>query len=146
MNNMLTVAEKFDSVVLQHATTGDGGGFVGYKPAYGVRNISLVCIVEMGNAADMTITVKTADDASGTNATALTVNVPLWKATSGSAAVRQTDAKAFTETAATGTFIYTFEIPAGIVPETKYIGVYSNTGNAANVYSAIVFEDTYYKG
>lgn len=146
MNNMLNIAEKFNSVVLQHATTADTTTFVGVKPVNGVRNLSIVCIAEMGNAADMTITVKTADDAAGTNPVALTSVVPLYKATSGSAAARQTDAKAFTETAATGTFIYTFEIPAILVPEDKYIGVYADSGNAGNVYSAIVFEDTTYKG
>lgn len=146
MNNMYNVPSIFDGIVLQHATTADTTTFVGYLPANGVRSLSILCVAEMGNAADMTITVNTADDAAGTNATALTVTVPIYKATSGAAWVRQTDAKAFTETAATGTFLYSFEIPASIVPETKYIGVFADSGNASNVYSAIVLEDTYYKG
>lgn len=139
-------AELFNATVLQFATTGDGAGWVGFLPANGVRKVTVECLVKMANAADMTLTLQTADDASGTNATALIQNVPIWKATSGSAPARQTDAKSITETAATGTFIYTFEVPASIIPSTKYLGIVSDAGNAANIYCATAYEDKYYKG
>ena len=128
--------------VLNHGTAGNSTTFVGYLPSQGVRSISIVVPITMGNAGDETITVKTADDASGTNPTVLTQNIPIYKD-----GVRATDAKAFTETAATGNFVYVFEVPASIIPEGKYIGVVqSETGSASSIYSAIAIEDPYYKG
>lgn len=141
---MSSIAEKFyapGANVLQHATAGNVTTFVGYAPTAGVKTVSLFVIATMGNATDMTITVKTADDSSGTNAAVLTEVVPLYKD-----GAKQTSAKAFTEGAATGTYVYVFEVPAIIIPASKYLGVYADAGSASNKYTAIAIEDTYYKG
>ena len=116
---MNKIAEFFKAPganVLQHGTAGNSTTFVGYLPTAGIKNISLVVIATMGNSMDMTITVKTADDSSGTNATVLTESAALWKD-----GVRATNANAFTEGAATGTYVYIFEIPAIIIPADKYL-------------------------
>ena len=141
----MNLTEQFNytgSTVLQFGTTGDGGAMVAYEPTSGVSVINIVAILKMANAADCTLTVKTADDAAGTNPVALTVDVPIWLDGDRIA----TDAKAVTQTAATGTFVYTFQIPASIVPDGKFIGIYSDAGNANNIYTAFAVEDTYYKG
>jgi hypothetical protein len=127
--------------VLQHKTAGNSTTFVGYLPTKGIRSVSLLCIAEMGNSTDMTITVKTADDSSGTNPTVLTQNVAVYKD-----GVKLTAAQAFTETAATGKTVYLIEIPASIIPADKYVGVYADSGSASNGYTVIAIEDTYYKG
>lgn len=141
----MRISENFQipgAQVLNNGTAGNSTTYVGYLPAEGVKNISIVVPITMANAADETITVKTADDAAGTNATALTENIQVYKD-----GVRATDAKAFTETAATGTYVYVFEVPAAIIPDGKFIGVVqSETGSASNIYSALAFEDSYYKG
>lgn len=143
MKGTFTENFKFPGAqVLNHGTAGNDTTYVGYLPAGGNQTITIVVPITMGNAADETITVKTADDAAGTNPTALTANVVIYKD-----GVRQTDAKAFTETAATGTFVYSFEVPASLVPGGKYIGVVqSEAGSASSKYSAIAIETPYYKG
>jgi hypothetical protein len=143
MNGLNKLSESFHIHTLNHGTAGNSTTYVGYLPTQGVRNISIFVPITMGNGNDETITVRTADDSSGTNAAALAANVPIYK----DGARVATDAKAFTETAATGTFLYVFEVPASLVPEGKYIGVVqSETGSASSIYSAFAIEDTYYKG
>ena len=142
MNYMIERFKATGSTVMQFATTGDGGAYAGYVPTPGVAVISVLAIIKMANAADMTLTLKTDDDGAGTNATALTENVPIWKNWVRLAA----DAKAITETAATGTFIYAFQVPAIIIPDDKYLSIASDAGNAANVYTAFAMEDVYNKG
>lgn len=141
----MDIAEKFEipgAQVLNHGTAGNSTTYVGYLPANGVEKISFVIPITMGNSADETITIQTADDSSGTNATALTQNCPIWKD-----GVRMTDAKGFTETAASGKFVYVIEVPAILIPAGKYIGaVQSETGSASSIYSVLAFENTYYKG
>lgn len=141
---MYKISEIFDCQggnVLQHGVAGNVETFVGFLPSGGVRNISLVIVGTMGDATDMNITVKTADDSAGTNPVALSINVPIWKDN-----VRQDNAKAVAFTASTGTYTFVVEVDAALVPADKYIGVYADAGNASNKYTAIAFEDTYYKG
>jgi hypothetical protein len=141
---MSSIAEKFfadGDNILCHGVAGNVETFVGYLPTAGVKTISFLIPITMGNATDMTITVKTADDAAGTNATALTENCPVYRD-----GVKQTAAKAVTESEASGDYFHVIEIPAIIIPDGKYIGVYADAGSASNKYSAIALEDTYYKG
>jgi hypothetical protein len=141
---MSSIAEKFElpgAQVLQHGTAGNTSTFVGYLPANGVDTISFVCPVTMGDGTDLVVEVKTANDSSGTSATALTATVPLYKD-----GVKQTSAKSFTEASSSGTYVYILEVPAILIPDGKYIGIYASAGGAGSKYSCIAIEDTYYKG
>lgn len=141
---MSSIAEKFfadGDNILANGVAGNVETFVGYLPTPGVDTISIVIPITMGNSTNMTITVKTADDTAGTNATALTANCPVYRN-----GVKQTAAKAVTETEATGDFFHVIEVPAILVPTDKYIGVYADAGSASNKYTAVAIEDTYYKG
>jgi hypothetical protein len=141
---MCSIAEMFfadGDNILQHGVAGNTETFVGYLPTAGIKSISMVILATMGNSTDMNITIKTADDAAGTNPTALTQTCPVYRD-----GVRQTDAKAIVESQATGDYFHVVEIPAAIIPAGKYIGVYADAGSASNKYSAIAIEDTYYKG
>ena len=141
---MSSIAEKFfadGDNILCHGVAGNVTTFVGYLPTKGIDSINFLIPITMGNAADMTITIKTADDTSGTNATALTANCPVYRD-----GVRQSDAKAVTETQASGDYFHVIEVPAILIPEGKYIGVYADAGSASNKYSAIALEDHTYKG
>lgn len=109
-------------------------------PTPGASSIVLRCLVTMGNAADLIPTPKTADDATGTNATALSADVAIYKD-----GVRQTDAKALTIGDATGNFIVDFVIPASIIPEGKYIGMSYANSDAGNLMCCEIIEDVAYK-
>jgi hypothetical protein len=93
----------------------------------------------MGNAADMVLTPKTADDAAGTNAAALAYDVPVWVDNA-----RQTNAKAHTVADAAGTFVVVFAIPSDIIPEGKFVGLSCGASDVANFLSVVAFKDTYY--
>jgi len=150
---MSSIAEMFKcAAILQQGTTGDTVTEVDYLPTAGVGIISVVCPVVMGHATIVTLTLSTADDAAATNTTALTDNVPIWLYNSTyPTGARQTDAKAGSVPAANFTNgiltnFLVFEVPSILVPSGKYLGVHCNAGNASNVYSAFILEDTYYNG
>jgi hypothetical protein len=132
--------------IIQHGRAGNVTTEVDYLPTPGVRTIYVVCPVTMGHATIVTLTLATADDAAGTNTTALTANVPVFVNGVRAAA----DAKAGSVPAANYTngilsnFIV-FEVPANLVPEDKYLGIACNAGSASNTYSAFAFEDVYYQ-
>lgn len=100
----------------------------------------LRCLVTMGNAADLELTPKTADDASGTNAADLAVNVPIYLN-----GVRQSDAKALTIGDSSGNFIVDFVIDPKIIPDGKYIGMSYANSNAANLMCCEYIENVAYK-
>lgn len=141
---MSSIAEKFfadGDNILHHGVAGNVETFVGYLPTAGVSTISFLIPFTMGNSTDAVITIKTADDSSGTNAAVLTEDCPYYIN-----GVKQTAAKAATEDDATGDFFHVIEVPASIIPAGKYIGAYANAGSASNKFSVIALEDTYYKG
>jgi hypothetical protein len=109
-------------------------------PTAGSSMAVLRCLVTMGNAADLVLTPKTSDDATGANAAALSADVAIYKD-----GVRQTDAKAFTIGDASGNFIVDFVIPPHIIPEGKYIGMSYGDSNAANLMCCEIIEDVAYK-
>ena len=144
---MSSIAEKFKmAAILQHKVAGNVTTEVDYLPTKGIEVISIVCPVVVGHGTIVTLTLATADDAAGTNTTALTEDVAVYLNN-----VRTTDAKAGSVPATyfalslLNNFIV-FEVPAHLVPEGKYLGIAANAGNATNYYSAIAIEDTYYKG
>jgi len=116
----------------------------GILPANGVAVINVLCWVYLDNAADCVLNVATADDAAGTNTTALTENVPIWIQ-----GVKQTAAKAvtFLSTLTADTYHSAcIQVPANLVPADKYLITYLTAGNANNLVTAIAVNEDYYKG
>lgn len=135
---MTYVNEEFRSrVLLAPQTTAAGaGGYVALTP--GSSAITVRAIVAMGNAADVLLTLNSADDTSGTNATAMAV-VPIFDG-----GVRQVDGYSYTVSSATGNFIIDFEVMPELIPAGKTIGLAFATSNALNLISASIFEDVVY--
>lgn len=98
------------------------------------------CLVTMGNAADLVLSLKTADDAAGTNAAAIASNVPIYVN-----GVRQTDAKAHTVGDATGNFIVDFIVDPKLIPDGKFIGMSYANSDAGNLMCATLIESVAYK-
>lgn len=109
-------------------------------PTPGAKSQILRCMVTMGDATDLVLTPKTADNATGTNAAALSADVAIYKD-----GVRQTAAKALTVGDATGNFIVDFVIPPQIIPDGKYIGMSYGNSHASNLMCAMLIEDVAYK-
>jgi hypothetical protein len=108
-------------------------------PTATVRNITIRAQVKMGNAADLELSLKYADDASGTNAAAWASNVPVFKDNT-----RQSDAKVVTITDATGDYIVDFCVDPSAIPAGKYIGLSYANSNAANLLAVQLIEETGY--
>lgn len=143
----MSFAEKFKhpgTNVLHHYRLGDSATHVAYKPAGGVKFINFFISVYLGHATACVVNVRTANDAAGAGAVALTQDVPVWRE-----GIRQTDAKALTIpddwTTATN-YTGVIQVPAELVPADKYIGVYLTAGNALNILYAVAIEDGYYNG
>lgn len=137
VNKTVIPQELVPVTILAPQTTATGTE--AYILPTGVRTVYIVAHVLMANATDLVLTPKTADDATGTNATAIASVIPIWENTT-----RQTDALAHTVDDATGTFVVTFAIPADIIPEGKYVGLSYANSNAANLLSVVAFKDAYY--
>lgn len=96
-------------------------------PTGGVKSIILRCLVTMGNSADLVLSLKYADDASGTNAAAFSAASPI---NVDGAAV--TAAKTYTVSASTGNFIVDFIVDPALIPEGKFVGIsYANSHNSS---------------
>ena len=109
-------------------------------PSPGAKSQILRCIVTMGNAADLVLTAKTADDAAGTNAAALAADVPIFKD-----GIAQTAAKALTVGDATGNYIVDFVIDPAIIPAGKYVGMSYANSHASNLMCCLLIEDAVYQ-
>ena len=116
--------------------TGDAKGV---KPTGGSNGIVILALVTMGNAADLTLSLVSADDADGTTPVAITREVAIYKDD-----VRQTDAKSFAVTDATGVFTVAFCIPSLLIPADKYLCLSFANSNDLNILSAIALDDAYY--
>lgn len=100
----------------------------------------LRCLVTMGNAADLVLTPKYADDASGTGATGLAGNVPIFVD-----GVRKTDAKAYTVGDEEGNFIVDFVIDPKAIPDGKTIGITYADSHASNLMACELIETVAYR-
>jgi hypothetical protein len=94
----------------------------------------------MGNAADLVLSLKYADNATGTNATAYPVNVPTYVN-----GVRQDDGKAHTIGDASGNFIVDFCIDPATVPAGKFVGVSYANSHADNLLTTMAIEEVAYR-
>lgn len=106
-------------------------------PSAGVMAINLRAVVKMGNAADLVLSLKYADNATGTNAANFAENVPLYVN-----GVRQVDAKAHTITDDTGNFVVDFCVDPALVPEGKFIGIHQAASNVATLIATTAIEDS----
>lgn len=109
-------------------------------PTPGASKITMRCLVTMGNAANLALTMKYADDATGTNATAF-ADVPQYIN-----GVRQTtDSEVCTIGDESGNFIVDFVVDPGLIPAGKYIGMSYADSNASNLMCCEIIEDVAYK-
>jgi hypothetical protein len=109
-------------------------------PSAGVGAINVRAIVAMGNSADVVLSLKSSDDASGTNAAAWASNVVIYKD-----GVKQTDAKALTIGDSTGNFIVDFCVDPATVPAGKFVGLHAASSSASNLLTTVLIEDVMYK-
>lgn len=116
--------------------TGDAKGV---KPS-GTNGLALMCLVTMANAANLVLSVVTADDADGTNPVAIANNIPIFLDD-----VRQDDAKTLTIADDTGSFTAIFCIPPLLIPADKYICLSFANSNDANILSAVALDDVYHE-
>ena len=133
INGFIQKFKKRFMLALQ--ATGTGAGAYA-APTAGAVSIVIEALATMGNAADLALSLNYADDASGTNATAFPVSVPIYKN-----GVRQTDAKAFTVDDATGNHHVEFVIPLASIPAGKYVGIAYANSNAANFVTTRIVEE-----
>jgi hypothetical protein len=134
------IPERFRTrVLLAPQTTATGTGAY-LRPTSGASGITFRAVVKMGNAADLVLSLNSADDAVGTAATAYAVNVPIYEN-----GIKQTSGKAFTVDDATGNFIVDFCIDPATVPDGKFIGIAYANSNAANFLSVEMIEDVAYR-
>lgn len=139
MNILSIVLEKIKASALFHAAGTGAADYKGLKPV-GSNGVVLLALVTMANAADLALSVVSADDADGLNPVAITENVPIFVDN-----VRESaDAKSYTITAATGTFLVAFCVPAVLIPAGKYLCLSNGVSHADNVLSAIALNDAYH--
>ena len=109
-------------------------------PTPGASKITMRALVTMGNAATLTLTLKSADDATGTSATAF-ADVPVYVN-----GVRQaTDSEVCAITDDTGNFIVDFVVDPGLIPAGKYIGMSFADSDVGNMMCCEIIEDVAYK-
>jgi hypothetical protein len=132
--------EVFRSRVLLAPQATDNGAQAYAAPTVGASAITIRNVATMGNATDLVLSLKYADDATGTNATDYPVDVPVYVG-----GVRQTDAKAYTIGDSNGSFIVDFCVDPATIPEGKFIGVSYGNSNAANLLTTLIVEDVAYK-
>lgn len=132
------VNEEFKTRVLIAAqgTLASGEGYL--SPTLCVSALTVRAIVNMTNAANLGITLKSADDTSGTNAADF-IDVPTFVN-----GVRQTDGHTVTITQDTGNAIVDFVVMPGQIPEGKTIGLAFGASDAGNIISAQLYEDAAY--
>lgn len=141
MNILSVIPEKIKTAgrtLFNGQVTGTGDA-KGIKPS-GTNGLVLFCLVTMANAADLVLSIVTADDADGTTPVAIADNIPIFKDD-----VRQTDAKTLTIGDASGSFTVCFCIPPLLIPAGKYICLSFANSNDANILSAVALDDTYHE-
>ena len=141
MSILSVIPEKIKTAgrtLFNGAVTGTGDA-KGVLPS-GTFGLVILCQITMANAADLVLSIVTADDADGTTPVAIAENIPIFKDD-----VRQTDAKSLTVADATGSFTACFAIPPLLIPTGKYICLSFANSNDANILSAIVLDDVYHE-
>ena len=109
-------------------------------PTGGVKSIIIRCIAKMGNSADLVLSLKYADDATGTTATAFAAAGPIFV---NGAAV--TAAKTYTIGDSSGNFIVDFVVDPALVPEGKFVGMSFANSHNSSILSVEMIEDVAYR-
>lgn len=136
----MNIPEYFRTrVVMALQTTGSAADDY-VLPTPGASKITMRVLATMGNAADLTLTLKYADDATGTNATAFD-DVPVYI----DGERQTTDSEVAAITAESGNFIVDFVVDPGLIPAGKYIGMSYADSNAGNLMCCEIIEDVAYK-
>jgi len=140
MNTLTVIPERLKTasrILFNGQVTGTGDA-KGVLPATGSNGITFLCLVTMANAADLALSIVSADDADGTTPVAITENIPIFVDD-----VRQTDAKSYTEGSSSAVKTVVFCVPPIIIPAGKYICLSFANSNDANILSAVVLDDAY---
>lgn len=138
------IPERFRSRIVL-APQGTASGAQAYlAPTGGVMGITLRCIALIGHATDLVLSLKYADDATGTQATDYPVNVPIYVN-----GVRDDDGKSYTVPQKSGednlTYIVDFCIDPATIPSGKLIGISYGNSNDNNLLVVEMIEDVAYK-
>ena len=136
---MFDFLSRFRSRFILALQTTASGTQAYLRPTGGVKSVILRCLVTMGNAADLVLSLKYADDASGTNAAAFAAASPI---NVDGAAV--TAAKTYTVSASSGNFFVDFIVDPALIPEGKYVGISYANSNSGNLLAVEMIEDIAY--
>jgi len=131
------IAEKVKSTVLLAIQATDTGAEKYGLPA-ACSAVNIRAIAKMGDSDDLTLSLKYADDASGTNAAAFPVNVPIFV----NGARESSDEKTYAITAATGDFIVDFCLDVAAIPEGKFVGLSYANSDSDNLLTTLMIEDS----
>lgn len=135
------LVERFKSRVLLAVQTTAAGAAGFLFPVVTTMGITVRAIVTMGNAADLVLTLRYADDESGTNAADFPEAVEVYV----DGERQTTKAITYTVDDATGNFIVDFVIDPGCVPDGKTVGLAFATSNAANLISGLMIDNPGYR-
>lgn len=136
----MNIVEYFRSRVVMALQTTASAADDYVLPTPGSNKITMRVIAKMGNTADLALTLKYADDATGTNATAFS-DVPLFVN-----GVRQsTDSETYTIGDVSGNFIVDWIIDPTLIPADKYIGMSYADSHASTLMCCEIIENVAYK-
>jgi len=107
-------------------------------PTAGSLGMNCRAVVTMGEATDLVLTLKSADDAAGTNATDFATAVPLYV----DGARQTTDAITYTVSEDTGNFVVDFIVDPGLIPDGKFVGIHVGASNLDNLVCATAIENS----
>lgn len=134
------LTEHFRSRVLLAPQTTAAAAQAYLAPTPGVKGQTYRVIVKKGNAADLVLKLRYADDTAGTNATDFPVDARI--SINGLAFTSGKDA---TVTGANGNFIVDICVDPGTIPQGKLVGLSYDISHASTLLSAELVEDVAYR-
>lgn len=134
------LVERFRSRVLHEAQGTSTSAAKYLAPTPGVMGVTIRAIVKMGNAADLALSLKYADDTSGTSSADYPINVPIF--VNGE---RKDDGKSYTIKDESGNFIVDFCIDPATIPDGKTIGLSYGNSHDSNLLTSLLIEDVAYR-
>ena len=132
--------ERFFSRIILAAQPTDTAAQAYLKPTPAVNGLTFRALVTKGNAAALTLTLKYADNETGTNAKDYPVIVPIYIN-----GARQADGKTATVSGASGNSIVDFCVDPSTIPDGKFVGLSYAASNAATLLAAELIEDVAYR-